>query len=78
MMIVVLLRAHVRPDPGGTLPPPHPIPTTTTTAPPPSGTDPRFSTCAAAKRAGYGPYYRGVDPEYSWYRDADSDGIVCE
>lgn len=43
-----------------------------------SGTDPRFSTCADAKAAGYGPYYVGKDPEYEWYRDADSDGIVCE
>ncbi|MEV0456452.1 excalibur calcium-binding domain-containing protein [Catellatospora methionotrophica] len=40
--------------------------------------DPRYSTCAKAKAAGYGPYRRGVDPEYSWYRDADSDGVVCE
>jgi len=42
------------------------------------GTDPRFDTCTAAKAAGYGPYYRGSDTEYSWYRDADSDGVVCE
>ncbi len=42
------------------------------------GTDPRFSTCAAAKAAGYGPYVRGRDPEYEWYRDADRDGTVCE
>lgn len=45
---------------------------------PPSGNDPRFSTCKAAKSAGYGPYRRGVDPEYSWYRDSDNDGVVCE
>ena len=44
----------------------------------PSGTDPRFRTCAAARRAGYGPYRRGADLEYAWYRDADGDGIVCE
>lgn len=43
-----------------------------------SGNDPRYSTCSAAKAAGYGPYRRGVDPEYAWYRDGDSDGIVCE
>jgi hypothetical protein len=43
-----------------------------------AGTDPRFATCKAAIAAGYGPYRRGVDPEYSWYRDADSDGVVCE
>ena len=46
--------------------------------PPPAGVDPRFSTCADAKAAGYGPYYRGIDPEYDWYRDADNDGVVCE
>jgi hypothetical protein len=46
--------------------------------PPDPGTDPRFGTCAEAKAAGYGPYYQGQDPEYDWYRDADSDGVVCE
>ena len=43
-----------------------------------SATDPRFPTCAAANRAGYGPYQRGVDTEYNWYIDRDQDGIVCE
>ena len=43
-----------------------------------SGLDPRYSSCSKAKAAGYGPYYRGRDPEYSWYRDGDSDGITCE
>ena len=42
------------------------------------GLDPRFSSCAAAKAAGYGPYIQGVDEEYSWYRDGDNDGSVCE
>ncbi|MGK5739343.1 excalibur calcium-binding domain-containing protein [Micromonospora sp. URMC 103] len=42
------------------------------------GTDPRFATCTAAKRAGYGPYVRGQDPEYAWYDDRDGDGRVCE
>ncbi len=41
-------------------------------------TDPRFDTCAEAIAHGYGPYYRGRDPEYAWYVDADSDGVVCE
>lgn len=41
--------------------------------------DPRFSSCAEAKRNGYNrKYVRGVDPEYSYYRDGDGDGIVCE
>ena len=51
------------------------------TAPAPSsggGTDPRFGTCKEAKANGYGPYYRGRDAEYDWYRDGDSDGVVCE
>ena len=42
-----------------------------------AGTDPRFRTCGEAIAAGFGPYYRG-ETEYSWYRDADSDGVVCE
>jgi hypothetical protein len=59
---------------------PAPVPKTqapapTTQAPQQGGTDPDFGTC---KAAGYGPYVRGVDPEYGWYRDADSDGTVCE
>lgn len=53
---------------------PRPVATT----PPSAGLDPRFPTCKAAKAAGYGPYTRGRDPEYAWYRDADSDGVVCE
>ncbi|GAA3138576.1 hypothetical protein GCM10010466_31900 [Planomonospora alba] len=40
--------------------------------------DPRFPTCRAAIAAGFGPYRRGIHPEYDWYRDADRDGIVCE
>lgn len=40
--------------------------------------DRRYDTCAAAKANGLGPYRRGADPEYGWYRDADGDGLVCE
>lgn len=40
--------------------------------------DPRFSSCKAAISAGYGPYQRGKDSEYAWYRDGDSDGVACE
>jgi hypothetical protein len=28
--------------------------------------------------ARFGPYFSGVDPEYDWYTDRDSDGKVCE
>ncbi|MGQ0624032.1 MAG: GmrSD restriction endonuclease domain-containing protein [Sporichthyaceae bacterium] len=53
-------------------PKPSPAPGSTDT------TDPRFEFCYQAKDAGYGPYVRGEDAEYPWYRDADSDGVVCE
>ncbi|MFK5584173.1 thermonuclease family protein [Serinicoccus sp. LYQ131] len=43
-----------------------------------AGTDPQFGTCKDAIANGYGPYVAGVNPEYDWYRDADSDGVVCE
>jgi len=39
--------------------------------------DPRFSTCKAANAAGFGPYYKGINPEYVWYIDANHDGKVC-
>jgi len=47
-------------------------------APAAPATDPRFSYCYEANDAGYGPYFRGQDPEYYWYTDADNDGEVCE
>lgn len=50
-------------------------PRRTTAAP---SLDHRYPTCAAANRAGLGPYVRGVDPEYRWYQDRDGDGVVCE
>ncbi len=58
------------------LPPPAPIPPPV--PPPDPGIDPRFDTCGDAIAAGYGPYRVGIDPEYDWYTDRDSDGIVCE
>ncbi|MFB9907941.1 excalibur calcium-binding domain-containing protein [Allokutzneria oryzae] len=64
-------------DSDGVVCEPAPI-TTKPKAVPQPGTDPRFGTCKEAKAKGYGPYYRGKDVEYGWYRDADSDGIVCE
>src|SRR5690606_3655171 len=47
-----------------------PSPTRTTEAKPKPSTprDPRFSTCKEAKAHGYGPYVKGKDPEYEWYR----------
>lgn len=64
-------------------PAPKPTRTAAAAAPKPAplvggGTDPDMGTCKAAKAAGLGPYRVGVDPEYHWYKDADSDGIVCE
>lgn len=44
---------------------------------PKADTDPRFPYCKDLP-AGYGPYVRGVDPEYDWYTDRDKDGVVCE
>jgi len=43
-----------------------------------SGEDPRFDTCAKATATGYGPYRKGRDAEYEWYRDGDKDGTVCD
>lgn len=41
-------------------------------------TDPDMGSCAKAKGAGYGPYIKGQDEEYGFYRDGDGDGTVCE
>jgi hypothetical protein len=54
---------------------PRPKPTKTAVT---SGTDPNYGTCKEAKANGAGPYYRGKDPEYDYYRDSDGDGVVCE
>lgn len=54
------------------------VPAGTAVAPPDPGLDPRFTSCAKAKAAGYGPYRTGTDPEAGWYRDGDGDGVVCE
>src|SRR6478672_4828889 len=51
-------------------------PATVVAPPASSGTDPRYGTCREANAAGYGPYRRGVDPEYDWYQDRDHDGLV--
>ena len=72
LKVAGLTRANIS---SGTTPPATTAPPTTTS---PAGNDPQYSSCAKAKAAGYGPYRRGIDPEYSWYRDGDSDGIVCE
>lgn len=42
------------------------------------GLDQNYGTCQVARSMGKGPYIRGMDPEYEWYRDRDNDGIVCE
>lgn len=43
----------------------------------PDSIDPKFNTCKEAIEKGFGPYTKD-DPEFSWYRDPDKDGIVCE
>jgi hypothetical protein len=57
-----------------------PKPAPANSSPPASSpsTDPRFGTCKEVQAAGYGPYVRGEDAEYDWYRDGDGDGEVCE
>ncbi|MCY0991168.1 DUF1524 domain-containing protein [Nannocystis sp. ILAH1] len=45
---------------------------------PTGGADPDYGTCKEARAHGAGPYRRGVDREYEYYRDVDGDGIVCE
>ena len=64
------------------IPPRAPTKTATLTAPSggtsQAGADPRFGTCGAAIKAGFGPYIKGTDSQYSWYIDRDRDGVVCE
>lgn len=56
-----------------------PAPPTKPKPAPKPGTDPDYGTCAGANAAGaHTPYYRGIDPEYAYYRDRDGDGVVCE
>ncbi|GIH62207.1 thermonuclease family protein [Microbispora siamensis] len=66
--------ATVRPSPSPT---PSPNPSASPSAS--NGSlDPKYDTCEDANANGYGPYYRGIDPEYVWYEDRDNDGVVCE
>ncbi|WP_336210383.1 excalibur calcium-binding domain-containing protein [Nonomuraea sp. LPB2021202275-12-8] len=39
--------------------------------------NPKYSTCKQARGAGYGPYFKGVHPEYAWYVDVDNNGVAC-
>lgn len=64
--------------PPTTEPPPPPPPPPAPVAAPVQAADPDYGTCKEAKAHGAGPYIKGQDPEYNWYRDADNDGIVCE
>ncbi|KAB8185803.1 thermonuclease family protein [Microbispora catharanthi] len=64
--------ATVRPSPSPT-PSPAPSPSASN-----GSLDPKYDTCEDANANGYGPYYRGTDPEYVWYEDRDNDGVVCE
>jgi hypothetical protein len=70
------------------LPPPPPPPPSSASPssppppPPPSSSadhlDPWFRSCDEANENGYGPYLRGQDFEYYWYRDRNGDGVVCQ
>lgn len=61
---------------------PAPAPEPAVEAPAPDsgvgGADPNYGSCKKAKAAGAGPYVKGVDVEYDFYRDGDGDGTVCE
>ena len=64
--------------PPPTTAPPAPVPAPPPPPPSGGGLDPRFPYCKDAIAAGFGPYTRGIDPEYDWYTDRDADGKVCE
>ncbi|MEV7009389.1 excalibur calcium-binding domain-containing protein [Streptosporangium sp. NPDC051022] len=71
-----------------TNPSPNPVPTgaqaAITSSSAPTGaaehrTDPRYPSCEAAIKAGYGgPYFRESHEEYRWYVDKDKDGVACD
>lgn len=54
-------------------------PQTTATAKPADALDTKFASCKEAIAAGFGPYTKGTDPEYDWYKaeDTQSTGKVC-
>ena len=54
------------------------VPTGIVSTPVTSSTSLRFANCAEAKANGQGPYVKGQDPEYDWFRDGDGDGITCD
>ena len=68
-------------SPSPTPPPPDPDVEDTPDEPTPEPTSPRsyayYKYCAAARRAGAAPIYRG-EPGYRSKLDADNDGIACE
>ncbi|MFI7447189.1 excalibur calcium-binding domain-containing protein [Nonomuraea sp. NPDC049714] len=39
--------------------------------------NPKYDSCRQARAAGYGPYTKGVHPEYAWYTDVDNNGVAC-
>jgi hypothetical protein len=64
--------APVVPAPEAAAPAPAPAPAAG------AATDPQFGTCKEVKANGFGPYTKGTNPEYDWYRDNDKDGTTCE
>ncbi|GAA3227714.1 GH25 family lysozyme [Actinocorallia longicatena] len=39
--------------------------------------DKRYGSCKSVTKAKLGPYRKGWDPEYYWYKDGDKNGVVC-
>jgi hypothetical protein len=66
------------PAPRTSVSPAPPSPKAPASPPADRGTAPDYGSCKQAKANGAGPYVRGQDAEYSYYRDGDSDGVVCE
>lgn len=40
--------------------------------------DKQYKSCEEVLAHNLGPYVEGIDPEYFWYEDVNSDGITCD
>ena len=57
---------------------PAPVDAPVTTSQEGNAPDQQFTSCSEATANGFGPYVKGRDVEYDYYRDGDGDGTVCE